>query len=95
MVNVLVRDATKCPESGSTVRTFTPHVLPMTVDMLHGDTQPQLGFEQQLMTGQTQRNIRACLYHSHTCEFCGVVGMDFSPSIRKMRLSGDNWEELY
>ena len=52
----------KLPREGSMVRTFIPHVLPMTVDcktcMLHGDTQPQLGLEQQLLTGQAQRNIR-------------------------------------
>ena len=40
-VTFLVRDETKCAESSSMVRTFTPHVLPMTVDMLHGATQPQ------------------------------------------------------
>ena len=61
-----VRDETKCPESGSMVRTFIHHVLPMTVDMLHGDTQPQLGLEQQLLTGKAQGNIRACLYYSRT-----------------------------
>ena len=38
----------------------------MTVDILHGDTLPQLGLEQQLLTCQAQRNLRACLYHSHT-----------------------------
>ena len=53
------------PRAASMVRTFVPHVLPMTADMLHGDTKPQLGLEQQL-TGQAQRNIRACLHHSHT-----------------------------
>ena len=29
-------------------------------------TQPQSGLEQRLLTGKAQRNIRACLYHSHT-----------------------------
>ena len=65
-VNVLVRNETKCPESSSVVRAFIPHVLPMTVVSLHGDTQLQLGLEQQLLTGRAQRNIHACLYHSHT-----------------------------
>ena len=41
------------------VRTFILHVLPMTVDMLHGDSQPQSGLEQELLTGQAQRNVRA------------------------------------
>ena len=65
-VPVLVRDETKCSESGSMVRTFIPHDFSMTVDMLHGDTKPHLGLEQQLLTGQTQRNIRACLHRLHT-----------------------------
>ena len=30
------------------VRTFILHVLPMTVDMFHGDTQPPLGSEQKV-----------------------------------------------
>ena len=33
------------------------------VDMLHGDTQSQLGLALQLLTGQPQRNFRACLHH--------------------------------
>ena len=33
--DVLVRDETECPESGSMVRTLIPHVLPMTVDCRH------------------------------------------------------------
>ena len=60
------RDETKCPESGSKVRTFILHVLPLTVDTLHGDPQPQVGLEQQLLTGQAQWNIRVRLCHSHT-----------------------------
>ena len=48
------------------VRTFIHHVLPVTVDVLHGDTQPQLGSEQESLTGQAQRNTRAYLYHFHT-----------------------------
>ena len=41
--HVLVRDETKLPEGGRMVCTFIPYILPMTVDMLHGDSQPQLG----------------------------------------------------
>ena len=48
------------------VHTFIRHVLAKTVDLLHGDSQPQLGLEQQLLTGQAQRNVRVCLNHPHT-----------------------------
>ena len=34
-------------------------IVPMTVDVLHSDSEPQLGLEQESLTGQAQRNVRA------------------------------------
>ena len=59
---MFVRNDANRPESGSMVRTFVSHVLPMTVDMLHGGSQPQLVLQQKLLTRHDQRYIRACLY---------------------------------
>ena len=64
-VNVLVRNEPKRTERSSMVRTFIPTVLSMTVVMLHGNSHPQVGLEQELLTGQIQRNFLVCLNHSH------------------------------
>ena len=51
--NVIFRDETKLLVSGRMICAFIPYVLPMTVDIVHSDSQPQLGLEQESLTGQT------------------------------------------
>ena len=58
-VNVLVPDEAKCSDGGSMVHIHSPRFGHDCGYAAWCDSQPQLGLEQQLLTGQTQRNVRA------------------------------------